>query len=254
MSRRAKSLRCRGGGLRLPAAHARSPGPALAAAAGLGADAAGAERQRRDPDRGEHRPAALRGRRQRELPIASTTKMMTALVTLQHVRHLDRCSPQNDWYAVAADSQIGLVPGRADDRPRPAARADAAERRRRRRGSRLQRRRRLGRPVRRDDERRRARARAHATRTTRRRSGSTRRATTRAPRTSSSSRPTSSSTTAFFARIVALPSAHLDTGPVRLRRQPQRPRRPRTVDQRRQDRPHRPAPATCWSRPGDETG
>ena len=46
-----------------------------------------------------------------ELPIASATKMMTALVTLQHVRHLDRVFTAPDFYASSADSQIGLVPG-----------------------------------------------------------------------------------------------------------------------------------------------
>jgi serine-type D-Ala-D-Ala carboxypeptidase (penicillin-binding protein 5/6) len=45
------------------------------------------------------------------LPIASTTKLMTALITLEHVRHLSRIFTQNDFYAAAADSQIGLVPG-----------------------------------------------------------------------------------------------------------------------------------------------
>ncbi|MGO9903390.1 MAG: D-alanyl-D-alanine carboxypeptidase family protein [Solirubrobacteraceae bacterium] len=46
-----------------------------------------------------------------QLPIASTTKIMTALVTLQHVRSLDTVFTQNAWYPAAADSQIGLVPG-----------------------------------------------------------------------------------------------------------------------------------------------
>jgi D-alanyl-D-alanine carboxypeptidase (penicillin-binding protein 5/6) len=46
-----------------------------------------------------------------ELPIASTTKMMTALVTLQHVRHLDTVFTAPNWYASSMDSQIGLVPG-----------------------------------------------------------------------------------------------------------------------------------------------
>jgi D-alanyl-D-alanine carboxypeptidase (penicillin-binding protein 5/6) len=46
-----------------------------------------------------------------EVPIASTTKMMTALVTLQHVRHLDQVFTAPDWYASSADSQIGIVPG-----------------------------------------------------------------------------------------------------------------------------------------------
>jgi D-alanyl-D-alanine carboxypeptidase (penicillin-binding protein 5/6) len=46
-----------------------------------------------------------------ELPIASTTKMMTALVTLQHVQHLGQIFVAPDYYAASSDSQIGLVPG-----------------------------------------------------------------------------------------------------------------------------------------------
>jgi D-alanyl-D-alanine carboxypeptidase len=46
-----------------------------------------------------------------QLAIASTTKMMTALVVLQHVKKLDTVFTQNDWRAVPADSQIGLAPG-----------------------------------------------------------------------------------------------------------------------------------------------
>jgi D-alanyl-D-alanine carboxypeptidase (penicillin-binding protein 5/6) len=46
-----------------------------------------------------------------ELPIASTTKMMTALVVLQHVKNLDTMFTQTDWDPAAADSQIGLIPG-----------------------------------------------------------------------------------------------------------------------------------------------
>jgi D-alanyl-D-alanine carboxypeptidase (penicillin-binding protein 5/6) len=46
-----------------------------------------------------------------ELPIASTTKMMTALVVLQHVKNLDTMFTQNDWDPQAVDSQIGLIPG-----------------------------------------------------------------------------------------------------------------------------------------------
>ncbi len=46
----------------------------------------------------------------RELPIASTTKLMTALVTLEHVP-LNAVFTAPDWYPAAADSQIGLVPG-----------------------------------------------------------------------------------------------------------------------------------------------
>jgi serine-type D-Ala-D-Ala carboxypeptidase (penicillin-binding protein 5/6) len=45
------------------------------------------------------------------VPIASTTKLMTALLTLEHVHRLDTQFAQNDYYPAAADSQIGLVPG-----------------------------------------------------------------------------------------------------------------------------------------------
>jgi serine-type D-Ala-D-Ala carboxypeptidase (penicillin-binding protein 5/6) len=45
-----------------------------------------------------------------QLPIASTTKLMTALLTLEHAR-LTRVFAQNNYYAAAIDSQIGLVPG-----------------------------------------------------------------------------------------------------------------------------------------------
>src|ERR1700733_2654470 len=47
----------------------------------------------------------------RELAIASTTKMMTALVVLQHVKNLNTVFTQTDWDPAAADSQIGLIPG-----------------------------------------------------------------------------------------------------------------------------------------------
>jgi serine-type D-Ala-D-Ala carboxypeptidase (penicillin-binding protein 5/6) len=47
----------------------------------------------------------------REVAIASTTKLMTALITLQHVHRLSTVFAQNDWYPAAADSQLGLVPG-----------------------------------------------------------------------------------------------------------------------------------------------
>lgn len=43
--------------------------------------------------------------------IASTTKLMTALLTLEHERQLGRRFVQNDYYSSGADSQIGLVPG-----------------------------------------------------------------------------------------------------------------------------------------------
>jgi D-alanyl-D-alanine carboxypeptidase (penicillin-binding protein 5/6) len=44
-------------------------------------------------------------------PIASTTKMMTALVTLQHVHDLDTVFAYPDYHQAADDSQIGLRPG-----------------------------------------------------------------------------------------------------------------------------------------------
>ncbi len=47
----------------------------------------------------------------REVAIASTTKLMTALIVLQHVHDLGTMFTQNDWYPAAVDSQIGLVPG-----------------------------------------------------------------------------------------------------------------------------------------------
>ncbi len=46
-----------------------------------------------------------------ELAIASTTKLMTALITLEHVHNLSTIFTQNDWVAAPGDSQIGLVPG-----------------------------------------------------------------------------------------------------------------------------------------------
>jgi D-alanyl-D-alanine carboxypeptidase (penicillin-binding protein 5/6) len=47
----------------------------------------------------------------RELPIASTTKLMTALITLEHVHRLSTVFTQNDWTPAADDSAIGLAPG-----------------------------------------------------------------------------------------------------------------------------------------------
>jgi D-alanyl-D-alanine carboxypeptidase (penicillin-binding protein 5/6) len=46
-----------------------------------------------------------------ELPIASTTKLMTALLTLEHVDDLATRFTQNDYRPAAVDSQIGLAPG-----------------------------------------------------------------------------------------------------------------------------------------------
>jgi D-alanyl-D-alanine carboxypeptidase (penicillin-binding protein 5/6) len=46
-----------------------------------------------------------------ELPIASTTKLMTALITLQHERDLSRVFTAPSYFLSSGDSQIGLVPG-----------------------------------------------------------------------------------------------------------------------------------------------
>ncbi len=47
----------------------------------------------------------------RPAAIASTTKLMTALVTLEHVRNLQTVFTQNNYRSSAVDSQLGLVPG-----------------------------------------------------------------------------------------------------------------------------------------------
>ena len=46
-----------------------------------------------------------------KLAIASTTKLMTALLTLEHERRLGKLFTQNEYYASSGDSQIGLAPG-----------------------------------------------------------------------------------------------------------------------------------------------
>jgi D-alanyl-D-alanine carboxypeptidase (penicillin-binding protein 5/6) len=47
----------------------------------------------------------------RTLAIASATKLMTALLTLEHVHHLGAMFTAPNYYSAATDSQIGLVPG-----------------------------------------------------------------------------------------------------------------------------------------------
>jgi D-alanyl-D-alanine carboxypeptidase (penicillin-binding protein 5/6) len=47
----------------------------------------------------------------RELPMASTTKLMTAAVVLSRVHDLDTVYTYPDYHQAADDSQIGLVPG-----------------------------------------------------------------------------------------------------------------------------------------------
>ena len=61
--------------------------------------------------------ARPRPRRERQCPIAWTTKLMTALIVLEHVHHLGTIFTQPDYYAASTDSQIGLAAGRSDDRP-----------------------------------------------------------------------------------------------------------------------------------------
>ena len=60
----------------------------------------------------EPRPARCCSRDQtnRELPIASTTKMMTALVVLQHVHNLNTVFTADRLPPAPLDSQIGLSP------------------------------------------------------------------------------------------------------------------------------------------------
>jgi serine-type D-Ala-D-Ala carboxypeptidase (penicillin-binding protein 5/6) len=48
---------------------------------------------------------------QKRVAIASTTKLMTALVVLQHVHRLSTMFIQNNYRSAAIDSQIGLAPG-----------------------------------------------------------------------------------------------------------------------------------------------
>ena len=48
---------------------------------------------------------------QKRVAIASTTKLMTALIVLQNVHQLSTMFTQNDYTAAAVDSQIGLEPG-----------------------------------------------------------------------------------------------------------------------------------------------
>jgi len=47
----------------------------------------------------------------RPVAIASTTKLMTALLTLEHVHNLRTVFTQNNYRSAAVDSQLGLTPG-----------------------------------------------------------------------------------------------------------------------------------------------
>jgi len=48
---------------------------------------------------------------EKRVAIASTTKLMTALIVLEHVHKLSTMFAQNDYRSAAVDSQIGLEPG-----------------------------------------------------------------------------------------------------------------------------------------------
>jgi D-alanyl-D-alanine carboxypeptidase (penicillin-binding protein 5/6) len=61
-----------------------------------------------DPDTGQTLDAISQNR---ELPIASTTKLMTALITLEHVHRLGTMFTNPNVETASADSQIGLAPG-----------------------------------------------------------------------------------------------------------------------------------------------
>ncbi|MGI8714917.1 MAG: D-alanyl-D-alanine carboxypeptidase family protein, partial [Solirubrobacteraceae bacterium] len=50
-------------------------------------------------------------RARRESAIASTTKLMTALIVLEHVHHLGTIYTDPNYYPASTDSQIGLTPG-----------------------------------------------------------------------------------------------------------------------------------------------
>ncbi len=65
----------------------------------------------------------------REHPIASTTKLMTALIVLQHVHDLNTVYTYPDYHAGGVRFPDRPAAGRTDDGPRPAGRDDAAERR-----------------------------------------------------------------------------------------------------------------------------
>jgi D-alanyl-D-alanine carboxypeptidase (penicillin-binding protein 5/6) len=118
------------------AVRGRGRGERIALTAALGSSDAGSERGGRDG--GSERGRGDGGRGQRppwlsvtgaclfapatdqvlygvrgdaELPIASTTKLMTALITLKRIHDLSRVFTQIDWIPAPDDSQIGLWPG-----------------------------------------------------------------------------------------------------------------------------------------------
>ena len=94
------------------------------------------------------------------LPMASITKLMTAIVALEHAS-LDDVATVSKSTAAVGESTINLAPGERVTAARPdPGRADP-ERERRRHGDRGVRRPGIGRPLRRADERPRAPARAH---------------------------------------------------------------------------------------------
>ncbi len=81
-----------------PAALALGPPPALSARAAILVDQSTGQ-------------ILFRDNAFHELPIASTTKLMTALLVIEHTRHLSAMFTEPDYYPAAVDSQIGLSPG-----------------------------------------------------------------------------------------------------------------------------------------------
>ena len=185
--------------------------------------------------------------------IASTTKLMTALLAVDSCRWIARCG-RCRYRAGASGVAHQPARRRAHVGRGPAARPAAAERQRRRRYA--------GRAARRARwsgfvdlmNAARAPARPEATPTSRTRSGWTTRRTTRARSTSRASRAGCCATD-FLAATVDMPR-----GPAVERRapadrgQPQPPRAGGAVGRRREDRPHRARPGTCWSAPRSRKG
>jgi D-alanyl-D-alanine carboxypeptidase (penicillin-binding protein 5/6) len=102
-----------------PAQQARSPSPLTAPTSGIaaqravGAPAAGLALTARSAILVEQSTGQVlyAGNAGAELAIASTTKLMTALLTVEHVPRLSTMFTAPNYYAAAADSQIGLAPG-----------------------------------------------------------------------------------------------------------------------------------------------
>ncbi len=183
---------------------------------------------------------------QKRVAIASATKLMTALIVLEHVHKLSATFVQNDYTSAAVDSQIGLAPGErmsvhdlllalmlpsADDAAEDLA-FNVGH------GS-------VARFVAMMNAEARKLGLRHTHYATPIGLDTPGNYSTAADLVKLADYDLSHS--AYFARIVALPRADPVLGQPRpVRDQPQRPGRPVPVDRRRQDRPH----AECGLRPG----